>query len=246
MRFGKLPRRYDSRTLQLAKYLTPELPAAPAASDNLARVYKATGSNDPATLFPMDGNDRYGDCTIAALAHLQTMAFAFVGSKTIPTQSAAEALYFQLTGGPDSGLDMLSVMTYIRKHEWLGVQPILAYAQINLKNKNLVRQCINLFGFVYTGFVVTGKTLSQFNSGQPWTAGQLIDEGHCVVLADYDTGTGYVDALTWGAVEPATWPWFAECVDEAYVLLPAAAAMPGYIPGFDSAQLLADLAAVTA
>jgi hypothetical protein len=247
MKFGKHPKRFDARTLQLSNYLAvDQLPPAPVASANLERVYTATGVGDPSVLFPMDGNDTLGDCTIAALAHLATMAYAFVGQKVIPAQSDVEALYFQLTGGQDTGLDMLTVLNYIRQNEWLGNKPILGFAELNLQNKYLIRQAINLFGFTYTGFVVQANCVEEFNAGGPWVKQPLTEDGHCVVFADYDTTTGWIKPLTWGNVTTATWPWEQECVDEAYVLLPQEAATPGYIPGFNSEQLMADLALVTA
>ena len=243
--FGKLPKRVDRRTLQFSDYLMtqPVLPPAPVATANLARVLKATGLT-VAELFPMDGNDIYGDCTMAALAHIITMIYAFLGRTVIPAVADVEALYFTLTGGPDSGLDMLTVMNYIRQNGWLGDKPILAFAEVDTTNDYLVQQAINLFGFQYTGFVVPENCIEQFNAGGPWVRGTLTQDGHCVPLVDINRALG-VEALSWGGQVRGTWPWFNECVDEAYVLIPAEAATPGYIPGFNSTQLLADLAGVT-
>jgi hypothetical protein len=39
-------------------------------------------------------------------------------------------------------------------------------------------------------------------------------------------------------------PWWDECVDEAYAILPPEAEKTGFTPGFNFAQLKADLAAV--
>jgi len=44
--------------------------------------------------------------------------------------------------------------------------------------------------------------------------------------------------------QQATWAWWDECVDEAYAILPPEAEKPGFAPGFDFAQLKADLTAV--
>ena len=40
------------------------------------------------------------------------------------------------------------------------------------------------------------------------------------------------------------WAWWNECVDEACAILPPKAATNGFTPGFDFAQLKADLADV--
>ena len=71
-RFGKHPPRNDYRTLRFKDYLAKDIAAPPVALNVLDRVYKNLRTADPAKLFPMDGNDRLGDCTIAALAHAIT------------------------------------------------------------------------------------------------------------------------------------------------------------------------------
>ena len=68
-RFGKHPPKKDYRTLRLANYLGAAIAPPPASYDVLGQVYKNLSVSDPTKLFPMDGNDTYGDCTIAALAH---------------------------------------------------------------------------------------------------------------------------------------------------------------------------------
>jgi len=50
--------------------------------------------------------------------------------------------------------------------------------------------------------------------------------------------------LTWGSTQKATWPWSEECVDEAYAILPPEATDTSFRPGFNFAQLKADLQAV--
>src|ERR1041384_887568 len=84
----------------LQDYLTPEL-AAPAAELNvLARVFDNLHCGDAAKLFPMDGNDRLGDCTIAALAHAITVYRGLVGhERRIMSEQAGVKLYRHLTGG---------------------------------------------------------------------------------------------------------------------------------------------------
>jgi hypothetical protein len=77
---------------------------------------------------------------------------------------------------------------------------------------------------------------------RPWTPGPLINDGHAVFAVAYDQ-TG-LTVLTWGNTQQATWPWWKECGDEAYAILPPEAATPGFAPGFNVAQLQADLAAV--
>ena len=61
VKLGKLPHRHDPRTLQFARYLDQTaLPAPPATLDDTKGVAS----------WPMYANDRIGDCTCAAAAHM--------------------------------------------------------------------------------------------------------------------------------------------------------------------------------
>ncbi len=89
-RFGKHPPKVDYRTLRLKSYLMPELGPPPPSDNVLTRVYAKLQINDPTRLFPMDGNDTLGDCTIAALAHAVTTYRGLLGTSNImPKQTTA-------------------------------------------------------------------------------------------------------------------------------------------------------------
>ena len=98
-RFGKHPPKIDYRTLRLKDYLTNDLPAPPPAVNTLTRVDAKLKISDPTVLFPMDGNDTLGDCTIAALAHAVTTYSGLVGKKKIMTKQAMSSCTCHLTGG---------------------------------------------------------------------------------------------------------------------------------------------------
>jgi hypothetical protein len=240
-RFGKHPPKHDYRTLRLTNYLTPALPAPPAFYDVLPKVYQKLGLSDPTKLFPMDGNDTLGDCTIAALAHAITCYRGLVGKRNILAKATVVKLYMHLTGGVDSGLNELDVLNYWRKSSVSG-DKILAYATIDTKNHTHVQQAIQLFGGVYLGFQVQQNCLQEFDAHQPWTPGPLTNDGHAVFAVGYDQNG--VTVLTWGNIQQATWAWWDECVDEAYGILPPEAENPNFAPGFNIAQLKADLAGV--
>src|ERR1700730_11264287 len=80
-RFGKHPPKQDYRTLRFKDYLLPGLAPPPPSANALTRVYAKLGTTDPSVLFPMDGNDTLGDCTIAALAHAVTTYRGLLGKK---------------------------------------------------------------------------------------------------------------------------------------------------------------------
>jgi len=237
-RFGKHPPKQDYRTLRLKNYLTAALAAPPASYDVLAKVYQKLDQSDPTKLFPMDGNDTLGDCTIAALAHAITAYRGLIGTKHIMTKQAVVKLYYHLTGGVDSGLNELDVLNYWRAHSASG-DKILAYVSINPKDHTHVQQAIQLFGGVYLGFQVQENCIQEFDARKPWTPGKLTNDGHAVFAAGYDSSG--VTVLTWGNTQKGTWAWWDECVDEAYGILPPEAKQSDFAAGFNFAQLKADL-----
>lgn len=240
-RFGKHPPKQDYRTLRFKNYLTPGLAAPPPSYDVLPNVYKQLKVSDPTKLFPMDGNDSLGDCTIAGLAHAITVYRGLIGKQEIMPKQNVIKLYMHLTGGIDSGLNELDVLNYWQS-TGVARDKILAFASVGVKNHTHLQQAIQLFGGVYLGFQVQQNCIQEFDARQPWTPGPLTQDGHAVFAVAYDS-TG-VTVLTWGNTQKATWAWWDECVDEAYVILPPEAKQPGFSPGFDFAQLEADLKAV--
>ena len=237
-RFGKLPPKIDYRTLRLKKYLLSALPAPPNSIDKLSIVYQKLNISDPKTLFPIDGNDRYGDCTIAALAHAITVYSGLIGKKNIMPEKKVVKLYWHLTGGNDSGLSELDVLNYWQSHT-IDRDRIIAYVSIDVKNHEHVKQAIQLFGGVHLGFQVQENCIENFNAGIPWEPAPLTNDGHAVFATGYDNN--FVEVLTWGNTQKGSWAWWDECVDEAYAILPPEAKKSDFDPGFNFDQLKADL-----
>src|SRR6516165_10888076 len=118
--FGKHPAKNDYRTLRFKHYITPGLAAPPPSFNVLTNVDKKLKSSNPTTLFPMDGNDTLGDCTIAGLAHATTVYNGLLGKEKIMLKASVVALYQELTGGPDTGLNELDVLKYWSSHKVYG------------------------------------------------------------------------------------------------------------------------------
>jgi hypothetical protein len=241
-RFGKLPSKRDYRTLRFSSYLTPALAAPPATFNALDRALSSLSGSTLGDLFPMDGNDQYGDCTIAALAHAATLFEAYVGHRVIMAKSDVIRLCFHLTGGVDSGLQELDVLNYWRKHK-AGGDKLIAYASVDPKNHSHVQQAAALFSGVYIGFQVQEGCVEAFDQQKPWTPAPLTNDGHAVYVVGYDAEG--VTVLTWGGKQVGTWAWWDECVDEAYALVPSEARDPDFAPGYNLQQLLSDLDAVS-
>lgn len=242
MKFGKLAPLNDYRTLRLSSYLEADLPAPPPSYSTLERVYKNLNVSDPKELFPMDGNDRLGDCTIAAVGHAATLFNGMIGVKHIYTEEEIVNTYLKLTGGKDTGLRELDVLNYWRKNVTCGSK-ILGYAKIRTSNHDHIKQAIKIFGGVYIGFQVTENCLEQFENNQTWTTGKLLNEGHAVFATDYDENG--VTVLTWGNVQKGTWQWWDQCVDEAYAIIPRVALLDSF-QYINFYQLQKDLKAIAA
>jgi hypothetical protein len=204
-------------------------------------VYQKLGINDPMKLFPMDGNDSVGDCTIAAAAHAVTVYKGLIGKHSVIAKKSVLKVYWHLTGGIDSGLNEIDVLNYWRQTS-IGGEKILAYVSIDPKNHAHIQQGIQLFGGVYIGFQVQANCIQDFNARQTWTPGTLTNDGHAVLVTAYDASG--VTVLSWGNTQQGNWAWWDECVDEAYAILPAEAKASDFTPGFNFTQLTADLAEV--
>jgi hypothetical protein len=239
--FGKHPAKNDYRTLRFKNYITPGLAAPPPSFNVLTNVDQKLKTSNPTTLFPMDGNDTLGDCTIAGLAHATTVYNGLLGKKKIMPKASVVALYQKLTGGPDTGLNELDVLKYWSNNKVYG-SDILAFVGIDAKNHTHLQQALQLFGGVYLGFQVQQNAIQDFDARKPWTPGTLTNDGHCVYAVAYDKNG--VTVLTWGNTQPGTWAWWDECVDEAYAIVPQQAQNPEFAPGFNVAQLEADLTQV--
>lgn len=238
LRFGKKPPIRDYRTFMIQNYLRDDVPIPPAQYDTLKRVYKNIDPDDPTVLFPMNANDELGNCTIAGMAHGDTVWSSLVGKKSIYPEDLVIRIYFHLTGGDDTGLAMLDVLKYFKNNVVAGEQ-IYAYVSVNPYNHTHVKQAITLFGGLFVGFQVQEKCIEEFATRTPWKPGKLLNAGHAIFTTGYNT-TG-VESLTWGNTQWGTWDWWDLCVDEAYAILPPEAINPEFAPGFDFAKLQADL-----
>src|SRR5215467_11842696 len=167
VRFGKHPAKRDYRTLRFKSCVLPSLAAPPAMFNVLSTVYQKLSVSDPTALFPMDGNDTLGDCTIAGLAHATTVYDGLLGEKKIMPKNSVVHLYEKLTGGPDTGLNELDVLKYWSNHKVYG-SDILAFVSIDPKNHTHNEQAIQLFGGVYLGFQVQQNAIQDFDARKPW------------------------------------------------------------------------------
>jgi hypothetical protein len=243
LKFGRLARVDDPKgpNLMMSNYVR-HVPDPPKEVDNFQRVYDKLGINDPTVLFPMDGNDQYGDCTIAALAHYVTLANGLVGIKKIPSETDTINTYLKFTGGKDTGANELSVMKRWNKKGFFN-EKIPYYIDIDPKNHKEVMQTIWLFGAIYIGFNVPEQCQEQFEQRVPWTSGPLLNEGHAVLTGVYDIKMN-TKSLTWGNDQKADVSFWDACVDECWLAVPPQAQQPEFLHGFAWDDLIADAKAI--
>ncbi|TQF06998.1 hypothetical protein E6W39_38455 [Kitasatospora acidiphila] len=233
-KFGKLAPQFPTALRDFAAYAKTPLPAPPAAVD--------WANNVPE--WPMDGNDQYGDCTMAAAAHMiQSWNAETKESDAVPTPKDVVAEYLQLTGGQDTGLVEADVLKNWQRSGLWG-NTALGYAPVNVHDLTALQQTMWLFGAVYAGIQVPANAQTQFQQGQPWSLvpdwqQQPIEGGHAIPLLGYDAD--YIYAITWGGVQRIAWNWWSTYSDEAWAVLAQEYKEAGTVNGIDMAALTADL-----
>lgn len=236
---GKLEVKHDPRNLMLATYIDDAvaLPAVPASIDWSQKVQS----------WPMYGNDKLGDCTCAAVGHMEEAWFANAGKPHVPPEQAVLDLYWA-TGKQDTGRYCLDVLNYWQSTGFASGDKLTAFAQIDVKNQAHVEFGCWAFGGVYIGVQLPKSAQAQADE---WTVTTGPDAqlgswgGHCVNLVDY--AANGPTCVTWGRLMPMTWEFFTTYCDEAYAAIsPDFVATGGQTPsGFNLDQLKTDLTQVT-
>jgi hypothetical protein len=234
-RLGRLPAVRPAALSDLAVYAKGKLPAPPAS----VAVPAAQGG------YPLDGNATYGDCTIAGVAHLIGAWNAEVKqADPVPDANAVIAEYFQLTGGPDSGLNENFVLSTWYKDGLFG-EKIAGYAPVDHTSILKLHQAVAFYGGAYLGIVCSESCQQQFAANEPWTyvPNSPIEGGHCIVALGY-TANGLLCA-TWGGIAEVTYSFLAHYLDEAWVVLPHQFVQAkGDALGIDLVELQKDLRSV--
>lgn len=216
LKYGRKPAQHDRPHLKLAHILRPDLPAAPASADWVSAV--------PGSAWGMLGNDELGDCTCAGVGH-KRIGDCYVNQGVTLDVSTADAIKFYenfgyIPGDPntDQGAVCQDVLEFWQKYGFKG-ERILAFAKVDIRNEEEVKQAISLFGQVYTGFDVPESAMKQFQNGETWDViqGDSLDGGHCVTLGAYDSDG--LTAVTWGKLQKLTWDFFRTYFDEAWVIV---------------------------
>lgn len=199
--------------------------------------------------WPMYGNDKLGDCTVAAAGHMEQAWAHGAGGDLTPDEQAVISAYWATGDGRDDGRMETDVLDYWRQQGVAG-RKIEAYAFVDPGNLDHVRAAIFLFGGIYTGIALplTAQTQTIWDvvgdgksgNSEPGSWG-----GHAVPYEQYDPD-GFA-CITWAHPLRLTVSFHNHYTDESYAVLSkdwlnAQGKSPD---GFALNDLLSDLSAIT-
>jgi hypothetical protein len=248
-RLGKKPPRVDRRTLKFSAYRTAAFPSLPPSVDWGSAVPPVPG-------WGMDGNDTLGCCTISGWAHADLLWTANANPPPWqPDVSTIEATYFALTGGPDTGLDLLTVLRYAQA-TGMGGHKIGPYVSLAVGNVEEAKQAIYAFGCAYIGVTLPDYIAQSAELNPPWVLPPQDssfppadpNDGHCVILTAYNDASQTFTGITWGQPVVVSYAFFEAYNDEGFGIISPDWLKPGGSspPGLDLAALQADQSAITA
>lgn len=171
----------------------PPLPDPPAAWD---------WTKNGALQFPIDGNDQWGDCEVAATFHQVGSMTGCVGTEVVFTTAQAKKLYFALTGGQDTGLS-----TDVMMNSWtaglggLG-HSILDQMAVNPNDALAMSLAGWLFGGIFFTLALPDGWIQAAAPGVIWDAGNgNPNKGHAILLTG-KRSSGNWDVQTWAIGPP--------------------------------------------
>jgi hypothetical protein len=237
-KLGKDFPQYDRNTKRLSAYVDMEkLGPAPEETDHYSKLSRLT----------MALNNQKSCCVVSGAVHMVQVLSSIAGREQIISDADLLKVYDTLTGGQDSGLNVLSFLQWWKKNQIAG-HPLGDFVAINPTNIELIKHAINWFGGVFTGIGLPisaqDQTVWDVGNGGPSSAAYSWG-GHLTINCQYDRFDNLYN-YTWGEKIPMT-PSFTKCyVDEAYPLLSLDWFTKDHktIDGFAWKDLLADLKAV--
>ena len=222
----------------LSTYMLGKPPAPPTSAHygGLVTVPFGMDGNGPDSLVTNQGPDfqGVGDCVMAEKDHALKVANAIVKVlldepvDELPTPTADEIVteYFVLTGGQDTGLDIVSTLQVWQSTGLFGTK-IAAYAPVNYQNLVELHQAVAFFGLCEIGINVQQAQMDQFDADQEWVwePNSPVIGGHDVCITGYEPDGVWV--ATWGKLQKCSYQFLANAMDEAWVVL---------LPEFKAAQ----------
>jgi hypothetical protein len=212
-------------------------------------------------------NDQLGNCTIAALGHIEQVWTAKAGKyiMTLPDDCILQK-YEQWCGydpsdpNTDQGGVEIDVLNHYRTSPGLWKHTLDAYADPSAADIEHVRKAIELFGAVYIGVQLPlsaqGAQIWDYTGKHPFYEIPGSWGGHAVIIPKYETlanGETLFTCISWGGLYQITerfWlyndPMYGPYIDEVHAPLGKDwLRWKGMPEGFDYTQLQADLIQIT-
>ncbi len=243
-----------ARRLQLADYLSPDLPV-PSAVEHWAK--RSPGLPSLENIY---GNNTLGDCVEAAAGHMIGLWRGNAGN-SLPAPTAEQVIQFYsatsgyVPGDPatDQGSDEITVLNYWVAQGFFpdGSSKIAGWANVNAGNELMMKQCIYLFETGMAALELPDAYINPFPSanGFVWDVAGAPNpaNGHAVMAVGYDAQGIRID--TWGLLGTMTWAAVAKYLTtlgqgEFHAVFSAdsiASASEEAPNGFNATQLQADL-----
>lgn len=219
-KLGKLAPKFHPKTLDLSKFLKSDAPLPDPGKIYLE--YKI-----PPDQIGMFGNDQFGDCTCAMVAHWLMVITAHTGTLVLPTEDEVIGMYEAVcpgfdpdTDANDNGAAITDVLDYWNQVGLSG-HKIDGWAQIATGDVLAQRQALYAFLGIGTGVQLPAIAQTQFSAGEAWDVVPNdggIEGGHAIL----ETGAGSegVNFQSWGKGDvKATAAWNALYPDERYIAL---------------------------
>ena len=230
---GRLPAERPEGLHMLSFYQNNPLPAPPTS------VAVPAVAN-----WQMLGNDRYGDCTFAGIAHAEMATNATLGlNEAPPTEEQVIGAYLAYTGGVDQGAVEANLLKYWQSNQLFSGK-VAAYAPTDPADFLELKSVINSYGLVYIGIEVPSPCEEQFATGKPWAlthtpADENILGGHCIILTGYDEN--YFYGITWGKVQAIEPSWLQSYMSESWAIITPEIVTKGQYGDLRLSELLADI-----
>jgi hypothetical protein len=220
LQFGKKPFVGDERDFKFA---------AVAAGVEFPTIPNRFGHGHLYNDWMMFGNDQYGDCVFAGLAHQGMIATKLAHRPLTFTTSGVLADYGAVTGfhpddpNSDQGTFVRDAFSFWRN---TGVQSasgarhkIGAYVSIDPKNWDELMQAAYIFSSAGIGWAVPETIWEQWDNGDPF---DVVDENAKIIGGHYTVVTGRAGRstggmITWGRRKSFTRDFYETYNDETWV-----------------------------
>jgi hypothetical protein len=243
-KYGKLPARWDKRTLAFRNYTSLLAPAPITANWR---------GNIPDGGWNLMGNAQWGDCTIAAAGHLEMAWTNDAGTPFTPTDQQIIDAYVAVTGlegaafdpttgNNDNGCTEIDVLNYWSNTGIAG-HTIGGYVSVPPSRVDQIKQAVAYLEGAYIGINVP-QSVEDDTTDFIWDydpKNSAIVGGHAVPIIGFNYDCFYV--ISWGQIYTMTNAFYNQFCDEAYAIVSNDMLNgTGVTPlGFDINTLRADL-----